>query len=171
MEFTVIDIISLIFSGAAFFFSLWQFRIETERNRKEATIHAFDALNENSDVLFLFKADKNKINELLEWRSNPHLQIENDTTKYDEWKKINSALPCIEHFAVGINTKIYDIGTLNRMAGNLLISTWNNCSSLVHYKRTGHANENNYSEFQTMVDSLKNIRRKGCQSIPRKFSN
>lgn len=165
MEVSWMDIISLFFAAAAFFFSLWQFSAETKRNRKEATIHAFDALEENPAVLFLFKVEKQRIIELVQYKANSNLH-ENITSQVaTEWEAINTALPLIEHFAVGINSEIYDLETLNKMAGNLMITIWNRCSSLIEFKRRGSYNQNNYTEFETMVNSLKKLRRKTDQSI------
>ena len=141
----VADIIAIVISFIALVFSLIQFFVEKDRNREEATIHAFDSLEESENILFLFSLSKNEIDDLVSRKKNYDKRIEL------EWKKLSNALPLIEHFAVGVNSKIYDIGTLNRMAGNQIITVFNACDELIKYKRCGTGKEKNYIEFETLV--------------------
>lgn len=158
----IFDGLAIIISIAALFFSILQFSCERARNRKEATIHAFDALEDNDLIIHLFALTKQNVDDLVNRRKTHDKRIE------DVWNELKKALPLIEHFAVGVNSKIYDIETLNRMAGNKIIATYYACEELIKYKRTGDGNENNYSEFEKMVNSLISIRKKHKQSIPQK---
>lgn len=81
-----------------------------------------------------------------------------DNIDNDEWFRISKALALIEHFAVGVNNKIYDLKILNSMAGNKMIDTYDKSVNIIKYKRKD--SEKNYSEFESMVNSLKNYRRK-----------
>ena len=161
----VADIIAIVISFIALVFSLIQFFVEKDRNRKEATIHAFDSLEESKNILFLFSLSKNEVDDLVSRKKNYDKRIESD------WEKLSNALPLIEHFAVGINSGIYDISTLNRMAGNQMISVFYTCDMLITYKRKGQGKENNYIEFETMVKELIKIRQKENQSIPENTNN
>lgn len=66
----------------------------------------------------------------------------------------------IEHFAVGINRRVCDVKTLNKMVGNKINSTYAAWESLIKLKRSGDENENNHKEFKNMVCALKKIRNK-----------
>ena len=160
----VADIIAIFISFIALVFSLIQFFIEKDRNRKEATIHAFDRLEESENILFLFSLSKNEIDDLVSRKKNYDKRIES------EWEKLSNALPLIEHFSVGVNSEIYDISTLNRMAGNQIITVFFACSNFIHYKRIGQGKEKNYIEFETMVEKLIEFRKKENQTIPEKPS-
>ena len=154
------DILATGIAALALVVSIVQYHREGNRTRKEATIHAFDKLEEEKSIIFLFGCTKANIDNLVKRRK------EHDQRINDEWDNLDKALPLIEHFAVGINSKIYDSETLNKMAGNQLISTFNACRSLIDYKRNGAGKEKNYSEFEEMVNCLIQIRKKNNQSIP-----
>ena len=161
----IINWLPIILSAAAFVFSVWQFFFERNRNRKEATIYAFDKLEESEAVLFLFEVKKPEIDTLVRWRTNLNSTKGLTGKKAEEWELLSKALPLIEHFAVGINSKVYDLKTLNSMAGNQLIRTWDNCEELIEHKRNGADKKKNYSEFEKMVNSLVKLRNKNKQYI------
>ena len=148
-----ISFIALLLSG-------WQFFCERMRCRKEATIHAFDQLETSTDVLFLFKQNKEDVDSLVK------IKEADKDAQSDEWESLSKALPLIEHFAVGINSKIYDKATLNRMAGNQIISTYLACEELIKYKRTGWGKGKNYAEFEKMAKDLLCYRKRHGQSTP-----
>lgn len=150
----VVDIIALLVSGAALIFSLLQFIVERSRSRKEATIHAFDDLEDNDGVAYLFSVSRNTIDDLIQRQNAADQRIK------EQWRLLNQAMPTIEHFAVGINSGVYDVKTLNKMAGNKIIFTYTACENLIELKRAGDGNENNYKEFEKMVCTLRKIRSK-----------
>ena len=160
MDVVWIDILALVFSAAALVFSFWQFKIETQRYRKEATIRAFDDLEKSKAILFLFEVSKQEIGALVRWKSNSNNKSDQKCKKAEEWELLSYALPLIEHFAVGINSNVYDLRTLNSMAGNQLIRTWNNCEELIDYKRNGDGKQKNYAEFEKMIKVLVKFRDK-----------
>ena len=161
MEFEkLLDFLAIVLSAIAFLFSVLQFLAERKRCRKEATIHAFDQLETSEDILFLLKQKKEDIDPMVK-EKEANCNFENDA-----WKSLSRALPLIEHFAVGINTGIYDKVTLNRMAGNQIISTYLACEELIKYKRTGWGKGKNYTEFEKMARDLRSYRKRRGQSIP-----
>ena len=159
------NIIAILISLGALLFSLIQFFVEKDRNRKEATIHALDNLEQNKEFLFLLSLSKNEIDSFVKRKKN------NNRLIIHEWETIINALPLIEHFSVGINTKIYDINTLNRMAGNQIITVFYACEDLIKYKRIGKGKEKNYIEFEILTNKLIKLRIKHNQSIPEKLIN
>ena len=160
------DLLPIIISFAAFFLSAYQFYVERSRNRQEATIHAFDKLEESKAVMFLFEVTKQEIDGLVQWRTAPSYSGTENANKNEKWEMLSKALPLIEHFAVGINKKAYDLGTLNSMAGNMIISTYAACEELIKLKRRGWGKGQNYAEFETMVEDLIAYRKKQGQSTP-----
>lgn len=59
----MLDCLAIIISICTLAFSIWQFYLERIRNRKEATIHAFDDLENNNSFRLLLSLSKSKIDE------------------------------------------------------------------------------------------------------------
>lgn len=155
----MLDWLAVIIAIAALVFSILQFFCERNRNRKEATIHAFDQLEGSPFILTLFSVSKSTIDNYVKDKED------NGYVSGIEWDEINRALPLLEHFAVGINNKIYDIAVLNAMAGNKLIAMYFSCETLISHKREGEGNEKNYCEFEKMTNKLIEYRKKKKQSM------
>lgn len=71
-------IIALLVSGEAFIFSMLQFVVERSRSRKEATIHAYDALEGNDAVVYLFSVSDSTIDSLIQQKKAGAQQIKKD---------------------------------------------------------------------------------------------
>ena len=99
----------------------------------------------------------------MKWRTKTNHKDEQNNPKVEAWEKLSKALPLIEHFAVGINNKIFDIGTLNSMAGNQIISSYFACEELIKYKRKGWEKGKNYAEFEEMAKALISYRKRHGQ--------
>lgn len=141
------DILALTISVIAFAFSVLQFFYERNRNRKEATIHAFDVLEET-----VFSKDSYKKLPLkagLEYVNSGILPA--DMIK---WNEATILLSRIEHFAVGVNSKIYDLDTLNRMAGAFMIGEYRRWKPIIETKRISSPEQNHYVEFEKLYNSL-----------------
>ena len=145
-------IAAIIISFAALVFSLCQFFSERKRNRKEATIHAFDQLEE----AVFSREDYKK----LPYRAGSEFAMnESDENDIKSWNQATLALSKIEHFAVGVNTKIYDAKTLNRMAGGFIINEYKRWVPIINTKRENSPNVKHYDEFEAMVLMLKKLRK------------
>lgn len=160
----IADSASVIIALVALALSLCQFVTERRRSRKEATIHAFDALEGDESVTYLLSLNKDKIDDLINQKNSKDMRNQFQT----DWNKLERALPLLEHFAVGVNAEIYDKATLNRMAGNQIITTYYACENLISLKRNGVGKEKNYSEFEKMANNLIQLRKKHRQSVPDK---
>lgn len=150
-EIISIEGFALVFSGIAILISLAQFFSERNRSRKEATIHAFDELEENVFSKKHYKKLVIRAGEEYALSGKP----ENDQEK---WNEATLALSRIEHFAVGVNTKIYDLKTLNRMAGGFILEEFSRWKPIIETKRIQTPNSKHYDEFETMCVSLKKLR-------------
>lgn len=133
---------------------LIQFTSERKRNRQEATIHAFDDLE--ATVFALEEYKKLHIHEGIEFIRNG-----DDENNISSWNKATLALSKIEHFAVGVNSGIYDTKTLNRMAGGFIINEYSSWYPIIITKRKQSPEVKHYDEFEKMVENLKRLRVKG----------
>ncbi len=145
----ILSILSLVIALAAFFFSVWQFFAERSRSRREATIHAFDELEEA-----VFADDAYK-----------ELSFGDDALSYalsekGERHTATLALSRIEHFAVGVNSGIYDIRTLNRMAGGFILEEYARWTPVIETKRRRDPDRLHYDEFEKLCRHLSRLRRK-----------
>lgn len=99
----VLSIIAIVISVVSGGFALYTFLWTAKRDRKQATLEAYNRLqNEVFDKLNLYKPSE--IRNMCE-----------DSTS-EEYKKISGYLARIEHFCVGVNTKIYDRKTFYALA-------------------------------------------------------
>ncbi len=151
------DYVTLALSLGAAIFSIWSFFFERKRNMREATIHAFDTLEDT-----VFNAESGALNKILRedaqtivtsLRADP-----NDMWVSPRLKNISKKLALIEHFAVGVNFGTYDVTVVNAMAGNMLISMWYSLEPIIMYKRENEGDAGNYKELEKMICSIKEKR-------------
>ncbi len=142
-----LDIIAIGVSVVALCLSIYQFLIERTLNRMGATIDALAKLQK--DVL----NNENFINAQVEKILARHNTLLN---AFDaEWEFISENLARIEQFAVGINTKVYSIKILDRMAGSHILKLFYKFKPIIDFKREKGKTNKRYIEFETMVNSLK----------------
>lgn len=136
------EIAALIISIFAAAFSIYEFAIDIRRARKQATLDAFNILQEQA-FDEINKYSKKDIEDIAEQKES------------DQYKQLTVYLARIEHFSVGVNTRIYDRTVVKRLAGKYLIGLDGKLSVLIDKKRKeGHSKEL-YDEFKTLVISLK----------------
>lgn len=100
---TVLSIIAIAFSLVSGLFSLYSFLWTARRDRKEATLEAFNRLQtEVFDKLNMYTP----------------AEIEEICTdhKCHKYKELSGYLARIEHFCVGLNQRIYDRNTFFALA-------------------------------------------------------
>lgn len=61
----------------------------------------------------------------------------------------------IEHFSVGVNSDIYDIETVKRLAGKHFCALYGKLSPMVEKKRKINKTDKHYDEFERLVSELK----------------
>lgn len=156
---TTNEIITLILAAIAAVFSVWSFFLERNRNRREATIHAFDELQ-----TIVFRNDDLSLKDIKLKDAESYVQHhrEDENLKLvefkNQWDTITARLSLLEHFSVGINLHAYDLIALNAMAGNLMIKVWDNLQPIIMDKRNRADGKDNYKEFEKMVENLKRLR-------------
>lgn len=146
------DIAALVISILAFIFSVIQFITNSSRVKNESTLNRFYELQESVFT---------ELNILL-----PTLPKENSNSERikieqsdENWEKITEYLAKIEHFSVGINTRIYSLRILNRAGGSYFIRLHDILSLVIEEKRTINASKgSHYDEFDRTVHSLMKLR-------------
>ncbi len=137
-----LSIFAAIVSIASFLFSLITYYFDVINTRYQATLNAYDRLqNQALDKLNTYS--KKQITEI----------------SYDpkalEYKEISALLARCEHFAVGVNEKVYDMKTLRRLAKPYFIGVYDKLTPMIDKKRTINKSEMHYIELETMVEKLK----------------
>lgn len=137
------EVFALIISIAAFVLSLIQFCRESSRQKKEATLVAYNELQD--DVLS--KLNKYPV---------PMPEIEYHG---EEWHELTVCLAKLERFSVGINTGIYSLKTLNRLGGAYYIRQFEKLKPMIDRKRAERiADGKHYDEFEKTVNKLRRKR-------------
>ena len=129
------EIAALVISILAFLLSCYQFFRESSRQKKEATLIAYNDLQDN-----VF-AELNK-----------HEDLSKIVYQSDDWKEITTCLAKIENFSVGINTNIYSYKVLNRLGGAFFISQFEKLKPIINTKREKNVSSGkHYNEFENTV--------------------
>ena len=137
------EVVALIISILAFILSAVQFFRDSLRQKKEATLIAYNELQDNVfPKLNKYGDDLSKI----EYRS-------------DEWEEITICLAQIENFSVGINTNIYSFRILNRLGGAFFIRQFEKLKPIIDIKREKNISAGkHYDEFEKTILKLKKHR-------------
>ena len=134
------DIIAVVISGIALALTILQYIIEANRQKKEATLLAYNSLQ---DEVFseLRKYDLGSIK------------------KGDKgWNEVTTCLAKIENFSVGINTRIYSLDIVNRLGGSFVIGQFEKLLPVINQKRQEDENSKHYDEFEKVIVKLKKKR-------------
>lgn len=144
-----IDLISIVLSFLAVAISLAIFFDERKRNRSEATIHAFDELQ---NLVFSAEDYSPLVSKAVEEYNSGHLN--------NSWQSATNYLSRIEHFCVGVQLKTYDIDTLNKLAGGFMVEQYSYWIPVINIKRTKDANKKmkHYDEFEAVAKKICEIR-------------
>ncbi len=139
-----INITSLILALGSVAFSVFTYISSILHDRKQATLDAYNVLqNQVLDNLNTYKiCDIKKIAE--DYHS-------------DEYKKISVMIARIEHFCVGVNTKIYDKKTVKRLAGRYIIGIYEKLEPIIIKKRQLNKSDKHYDEFEKLTIKLKKL--------------
>lgn len=139
------DICALVISILAFVLSLCQYFRDSSRERKEATLNAY---NELQDDVF---SHLNKYGMPL-----PEFEYLGD-----DWQKMTVYLAKLERFSVGINTGIYSLNVLNRLGGEYFIREFEKLKPIIDRKRKEKiVDGKHYDEFEKTVLKLKKLRKR-----------
>ena len=137
----MIALCSAVISGVSIFVSIFTYSKAVEHDRKQDTLEAFNRLqNEVLDKITFNKKDV--------------AEVASDVGS-DEYKTLSKYLARIEHFCVGVNTEIYDIDVLKRLAGKYFIGIFEKLRPLIEKKRKLNTTDKHYAEFESTAESLR----------------
>lgn len=138
------DVIALIISILALVLSVVQFLRDVSRDKKEATLVAYDELQDDVfSILNQYSINLPEIEYLGE-----------------EWRTLTVCLAKIERFSVGINTGIYSLRILNRIGGAYYIRQFDKLKPIIDQKRKVNLSDGkHYDEFELTVTKLKLLRK------------
>ena len=102
-----LSVIALVISVMSGIFALVSFLWTAARDRRQATLDAYNQLQEQS-LDYLNYYTPSEIKEIVQ---NP---------RSEDYKKISAYIARIEHFCVGVNQKIYDRETVYALAHDYL---------------------------------------------------
>jgi len=147
---SLVDMLALFVAAAAFVLSSIQFLKDNSRQKREATLNAYNDLQDDvftklNGLLLKYKTQKNKLYSL---RSGD-----------EDWEKITTYLAKIERFSVGINSGIYSINVLNRLGGGYFIRLYDELNPIILRKRNANTSKGkHYNEFEATAEKLKKMR-------------
>lgn len=137
-----ISIISMVVSIISVGVSIAIYCYGIRREKKQATLDAFNILQTQVlDRLNCYR--KYDIDEIAEDIHSP------------DYQDLSGLLARCAHFAVGVNSGIYDFKTVRRLAGRYIIHLYDKLEPLIEKKRALNHSERHYQEFECFVNKLR----------------
>lgn len=137
------NICALVISILAFALSVFQFVRDSSRQKKEATLIAY---NELQDDVFSYISEY----------SYPMPEIKRGG---EEWHKLTVCLAKLERFSVGVNTGVYSMKILNSIGGAYFIREFEKMEPIIKVKRKNNIIPcGHYDQFEKTVKRLKDYR-------------
>lgn len=137
-----ISIAALITSVISVAVSVAIYWLGLHREKKQATLDAFNLLQEQV------------LDRLNYYRKYDIDEIAEDIGSAD-YRDVSGLLARCAHFAVGVNSGIYDEKTVRRLAGRYMISLYNKMEPLIEKKRQINKTERHYEEFEILAKRMK----------------
>ena len=146
---TTSDVLSLLALGVSVFSvasSTVVYVTGRQRERRTATLNAFNVLQEQVlDHLNLYT--RKRVEEI------------SASPRSEEYKLLSGYLARLEHFAVGINTGIYDVQVVKRLAGRYLCGLQDKIDPLIQKKRQLNQTAKHYDELEAMLNQMRSFYR------------
>ncbi|MBQ7761403.1 MAG: DUF4760 domain-containing protein [Clostridia bacterium] len=139
-----INIISLILAIVSIGFSILTYVLSVLHEKKKATLDAYNILQEQA------------LDTINRYQPKDIKDISGDV-KSQEYKKISTILARIEHFCVGVNSRIYDKKTVKLLAGRYLVSLYGKLKPMIMKKREINTFDKHYNEFEKLAEELEKM--------------
>ena len=138
----IISIVSFLLAFVSAIFS-WRVHKQTViHDKKQATLDAFNILQEQVlDKINLYS--NSKVKEIAE------------DARSKEYKELTILMARIEHFSVGVNSEIYDLKIVKRLAGKHFCAMYNKLLPMIEKKRKINKTDKHYDEFEKLVVGLR----------------
>ena len=147
---TMVEAISLLFSLAAAAFSVFTYWSNIIHDRKQATLEAYNLLQEQAlDQLYVYMPKQLK--EVVKNRRS------------EEYKLLSSYVARVEHFAVGVNQKIYDLNTVYELSHGFLDGGIRTRIEILIGRKDENFDEEFYQNIKVLYEKMdkKNTKKKG----------
>ena len=139
---TIFSIIALVISIISGGFALFTFIWTARRDRRQATLDAYNTLQEQA------------LDALNEYTGTEIKRIVEEKNK-EEYRELSKCLARLEHFSVGVNTGIYDRKTVYELAhGYLDVAIWYKLQPVLDQKQKGKQ-EDFYKNYRKLVTWMK----------------
>lgn len=138
----IISIVSIVLAFVSAVHSIFVYIQTVKHDKKQATLDAFNILQEQ--VL-------DKIN----LYSNSRVKEIAEDARSKEYKSLTILMARIEHFSVGVNSNIYDIKIVKRVAGKYFCAIYDKLLPMIEKKRETFKNDKHYDEFEKLIVDLK----------------
>lgn len=169
----IISIIAIAISFVSILVSVVIYQKGVQREKKQATLDAFNVLQEQV-FDYLNQYTYAQIREVCdEWRqaivdnkNKYNGQVINFSEKqqnkrnqcFNEYRVLSGYLARIEHFALGVNTGIYDAKIAERAGTSYLVMLYRGkLKPLIETKHSGDSNTEYYAEFRKLVEKIEKI--------------
>ena len=143
------------------------------REQKQATLEAFNLLQEQvfdhlnqytfAEIREICDIWQQAIRERRD-KQRPELTEDEQQRRekcFDEYQRLSGYLARIEHFALGVNSGIYDAAIAERAATAYLVMLFRGkLKPLLEAKHSGAGNTEYYAEFRKLVERIEKIEHK-----------
>lgn len=137
----IISIASIILAVISAVHSIYVYIQTVKHDKKQATLDAFNILQEQVlDKINLYSYSKVK-------------ELAKDT-RSKEYKELTILMARIEHFSVGVNSEIYDLEIVKRLAGKHFCNLYDKLLPMIEKKRKINKTDKHYDEFEKLVEEL-----------------
>ena len=136
---------------------LFAYISQVKRERVIATLEYYESVNKD------LKEAKRELRKSIHGKITPEI-IKNLESNKEEKVLLHKVLNSYERLAIGLNLGIYDLETLNRINGKILISNYERFRPYIE-QRSKTKNQKAWNEFSLLVDNLREVR-KSSEDIP-----
>lgn len=140
----IISIVSIVLAIVSAIHSFFVYKQTVEHDKKQATLDAFNILQE-------------QVFDRINLYSNSEVKEVAEDTRSQEYKELTALMARIEHFSVGVNSEIYDLKIVKRLAGKHFCSLYYKLLPMIEKKRNINKTDKHYDEFERLIEELKRL--------------
>jgi hypothetical protein len=171
----LIAAIAMFVSLVSIFISVVIYYKGIHREQKQATLDAinvlqeqvFDKLNQYTfaEIREICNSWKRAIEEKQNKKETEQKGLSEEESQqrekyFEEYRKLSGYLARIEHFALGVNSEIYDANIAERAATSYLVMLYRGkLKPLIEVKHSGKGNTEYYAEFRKLIERIEKIKK------------
>ena len=140
----ILSALSLALSVVSLIYSIRVHKDSVIHDTKQLTLDAFNQLQE-------------QVLDRLNSYTKPCIAEISKDPQSAEYKELSVLMARIEHFCVGVNSSLYDLDIIKRMAGRYFINVYEKLLPMITKKREINKTEKHYDEFELFYDKLTDL--------------